>query len=155
VSGRAAGQVKGIAPGLAVHNDQAPGLHVSHIVGQQQRVDPNLKPAAGVAPGMQTGQTLETETPSVAAALPAYAALLSDVLPVDFSTLESSIKEFFDQIDQLGLTLTEGQIDLLFTSGIVAVGAAVALEFSRRQLQPSGLPALPPGHGRLPYSDYL
>jgi len=115
---------------------------------------------AGPSPWIQLRQTsLEAESLSALSSehdLAARPELLAGILPVDFSGLESSVRDFFEQIDQLGLTLTESQVNVLFSSGIVVVAAAVAVEITRRQLQPSAPPALAArGHGRLPYSDYF
>jgi hypothetical protein len=152
------GHVLGSVPARGMREDHAPGLQIGQIVAHHSRVEPDMERVAGIAPWMQGGQTTfaaESLSPmSSAWTLPAYAAFLSEVLPVDFAALESSIKDFFDQIDQLGLTLTESQVDALFTTGMVAVAAAVAAEISRRSFQPSAAPVLALGRCRLPYSDY-
>jgi hypothetical protein len=49
----------------------------------------------------------------------------STVLPVDFSSLESSSKDFFDRIDHMGEKLSANHANLLY--GAVMLFASVAL----------------------------
>ena len=82
------------------------------------------------------------------------ASLLTDILPFDFSSLDLSIRDFFSKIDQLGLKLSENHMDLLFSTGIMAVAASLALEMARRKIQ-TPVPALNLQRaGSIPYSDY-
>jgi hypothetical protein len=81
--------------------------------------------------------------------------LLTSIVPFDFAALEVSIKDFFNQINQAGLKLSENHVNLLFSSGMVAVAATLALEISRRKTTAlAQAPALDHA-GSIPYSDYL
>lgn len=80
--------------------------------------------------------------------------LLTSVLPIDFASLEASIKEFFSQIDAAGLKLSGQHVNYLFSTGILAVAATLAVEVSRRQ---TGALAQAPALDcttSIPYSDY-
>jgi hypothetical protein len=66
-------------------------------------------------------------------ALPSSSLLLSTVLPIDVAAMQSSVKDFFDQIDKLGVRLSEGQIDLLYSTGLMTAATVLALEIVRRQ----------------------
>ena len=72
---------------------------------------------------------------------------LSDSLPVDASLLESAIRDFFDRLGELGLSLSESQIDLLYCSALLTVATAVALEIVRRKATRPAMPALRPEGG--------
>jgi hypothetical protein len=78
--------------------------------------------------------------------------VLANIPPLDVRALQFSIKDFFDQIDKLGITLSEKQINLLYGLGIMAVATVLALELVRRQARPAP-PALAPGQGSIPYSE--
>src|SRR5271166_5037026 len=78
----------------------------------------------------------------------------SDLLTFEFTTLETSIKDFFDQMDRLGKEISKNQIDLLYASGVVAVGAMLACEIARRKLQNPECPPVPFLARSLPYRDY-
>jgi hypothetical protein len=107
-------------------------------------------------PRLSSGGLIETLSPSVfESALTASAALVTNVLPVDFASLESSIKSFFDDIDRLGVKLSESHVNLLFSSGMMAVAATLALEIARRRMQPSVPAVTLQREGSIPYSDYL
>jgi hypothetical protein len=82
------------------------------------------------------------------------ATLVTNILPFDFSSLETSVHDFFDQLDQFGLKLSENHVSLLFSSGIVAAAATLALEFARRRIQALPMPTLERAD-LIPYSDYL
>jgi hypothetical protein len=83
------------------------------------------------------------------------APLLTNILPVDVASLESSIRDFFEHIDHAGAKLSESQISVLFSASSVAVAAMLALEIARRNVQQSAVPALTPRReGSIPYSDY-
>jgi len=151
------------APGAGARDNRVPGPQPSPVSAQYDRAEPAVNRPVGLSPWIPLRRT-SVEAESLSALSPeqdlaARPELLAGILPVDFSVdfsgLESSVKNFFDQIDQLGLTLTESQVNVLFSSGIVAAAATVAVEITRRQLQPSVQPALARGHGRLPYSDYF
>ena len=81
--------------------------------------------------------------------------LVTSVLPFDIASLESSIKDFFDQVNQAGFKLSAGHVNLLFSSTVVALAATLAVEVSRRKTsQPAQAPALELA-STIPYSDYL
>lgn len=83
------------------------------------------------------------------------AGVLSSMLPLDLSALESSVKAFFDKLDTLGFKLSATQVDLLFSSGIIAVAATIAAEITRRKVR-APVPALTPRRpGSIPYSDFM
>jgi hypothetical protein len=148
-----AGQSAGAASGIFLREDGAPPITSRRA--QANGVGLEVGPPAIVSgwPAALNGPATESLV-SAEGELPASPGLLATVLPVDFSGLEASVKDFFDQIEQLGLTMTASQADLLFSTGMVAVAAAVAAEITRRRLQVPAAPALPRGHGSLPYSDY-
>jgi hypothetical protein len=81
------------------------------------------------------------------------AMLLTNIFSLDASTLGSSIKDFFDQIDQLGLRLSDEQVDLLYSVGMTAAAAVAAFELARRQVRRRTL-SQAPRLGAIPYSDY-
>ena len=80
-----------------------------------------------------------------------YGMLAVNMLNLDSTTLCSSIQDFFDKIDLLGVTLTDNQCDLLYSAGIILAAAGLALETVRRQTK-SQPPALASGRGAIPYS---
>jgi hypothetical protein len=122
--------------------------------GMAMTVTPELSHPFG-SPLPFGNQYAGSEPSFLAATLVPPAALLTNVLPVDVASLESSIKDFFDQIDHAGLKLSESQLGLLFSSGTLAVAAMLALEIARRQVQRHPAPALTPRReGSIPYSDY-
>jgi hypothetical protein len=86
------------------------------------------------------------------AALPACAMLLTDILPMDFSAIESSIRAFFDQMEGVGSNFNESRLDLLFSTGFLVAATAVALEVARRQMKPE-TPVFALGREGIPYSD--
>jgi hypothetical protein len=80
--------------------------------------------------------------------------LLTGVLPFDFASLEVSIQDFFSQINQAGIKLSESLANLLFSSGVLAVAATLAVEISRRKTAAlAQVPALD-YVSAIPYSDY-
>jgi hypothetical protein len=88
-------------------------------------------------------------------ALPPPAPLLTNILPVDVASLESSIRDFFEQIDHAGVKLSQSQMSVLFSASSVAVAAMLALEIARRNVLQAAVPALTPRcEGSVPYSDY-
>jgi hypothetical protein len=117
----------------------------------------------------QTGQVLESglvpppHNAAVAAlfasnyvqpALPEYSSLLTDILPVDFSGLDTTIREFLEPVERLGQTLIEGHVDLVFAAGLLAVGSVVVVGMVRRRLQPVAARAsLIVERESIPYSD--
>ncbi len=87
-------------------------------------------------------------------ALPLF-PMVTSVMPFDIASLETSIKDFFDQVNQAGLKLSAGHVNFLFSAGVVAVAAALAFELSRRKSStPAQAPALELA-STIPYSDYL
>jgi hypothetical protein len=87
------------------------------------------------------------------AALPVQGMLLTNILPIDFSALESSIRSFFDRVQSFGSDLAESRIDLLFSTCVLVATTAVALEVVRRQMKPA-TPAFEFGREGIPYSDF-
>jgi hypothetical protein len=123
------------------------------LSSRQAGQDPQ-RPERVVTASDPTGDATGTETlfPAYAeAVLPAAAALLTDILPMDFSALESSICAFFEQIESFGSNLGEKSFDLWTSAGIL-LAAAVALEVARRQIKPA-TPSFTPGRQSIPYSD--
>jgi hypothetical protein len=101
-----------------------------------------------------TAEAEATPAKEAEAVLPVQGVLLTDILPMDFSALETSIRAFFDQVEALGSNLTEHPVDLLFTTCILVATTAVALEVARRQMKPAK-PALVFGRESIPYSDCI
>jgi hypothetical protein len=79
------------------------------------------------------------------------AMLTGPVATADASKLPLSINDFFDKIDQLGMSLSDDEVDLLYAVGILAAAAGVAGEIIYRQIR-SARPALVCGRGPIPYS---
>ncbi len=80
-----------------------------------------------------------------------YGILAVNMVNLDSTALCSSIKDFFEQIEQLGITLSENQIDFLYSTGIVVAATGLALEIVRRKVRPP-TPALVYGRSPIPYS---
>jgi hypothetical protein len=151
--------ISGVARGF---NGQ---LQQGSQVALQQNSVPHVQDKDGVAGAPARRDVLETR-PTAIGPVEQLSSLaieetfssssvpLTNILPFDFSALELSIKDFFDQIDQCGVKLSVSQVDLLFSSGIMAVAAAIALEIGRRKIHAAN-PALPlQREGSIPYSDY-
>jgi hypothetical protein len=105
-------------------------------------------------PPLTTNLALESIAAVAEPALPASSALLTNVLSVDFASLDSSVKSFFDQIDRIGVKLSESHVNLLFASGIVAAAGALAVEIARRKMQPAVPTVTLQREGSIPYSDF-
>jgi hypothetical protein len=152
IGGQAQGSIP--APGFFIRTESTPPS--PSLPGQPNRVGPQMETLADANPVThrhEEGVAAESlATLSSDHEIQAGPVLLGTILPVDFSGLEASVRDFFEQLDQLGLTLTAGQVDVLFSAGVVSVAAAVALEIARRQRQPVVQPVLVRGRGRLPYS---
>jgi hypothetical protein len=131
------------------HASDEPIATVSIGPDQSARFIEGQSPAAGTA----DGPTVTAESASMAeAVLPVQATLLTDILPMDLTGLESSMRAFFDQLDGFGTTVAEHRIDLLFTTGVLVATSAVALEVARRQLKPA-TKRVALGRDSIPYSD--
>jgi hypothetical protein len=144
------GQAPQVAQAISPYSPERPG----------EECPPAALPAfPALPPGPETRRVtlapLEPLAPSVfESALASSSGLLTNVLPIDFSSLESSIKSFFDQIDHMGVQLSRGQANLLFSSGIMAIAAALALQLARRKMQPPVEAVALQREGSIPYSDY-
>jgi hypothetical protein len=125
----------------------APALNQT---GQEVQYAPEVVPGGDVAADRpMAGLAL----PALAeAVLPAYSTVLTDILPIDVSTLESSISVFFEQVESLGSSLRESRFSLLFSASVVAA-MAVGLEVSRRKRK-TVTPTLALGGQGIPYSDW-
>jgi hypothetical protein len=73
---------------------------------------------------------------------------VTDILNADFSSLATSIQDFFDRMEQLGSKLSARQVGMLYGPGVLALAAAAAAEIARRQLREE--PARSRGRDRLP-----
>lgn len=103
-------------------------------MGISQAMLLNLEPQTVGEGGVQPIQQAVFEL-----AVPPYSIPFTNIFPLDSSTLQLSIKDFFDQMDQLGKYLSESQIDSLYSIGILATAAMVAVEITRRQFRPAVL----------------
>ncbi len=82
------------------------------------------------------------------------ATLVTNALNVDLSSLEGSVRDFFDQVERMGRQLSETQVNMLFSSSVVVAAASVTLELVRRRMRPVA-PIVSLQHtGTIPYSDF-
>jgi hypothetical protein len=141
------------------------GLSTTHVVVQNSRVLPSPSWSQKAPSGVE-GQAILPRLLASMPALPVASAafelgsassstVLTNILPANFSGLESAIKDFFEEIDQVGLQLSESQVSLLFSTSVMAAAAALALEVARRKLQPRAVTPALGRAGSIPYSDYL
>jgi hypothetical protein len=114
--------------------------------------------AARVTPAQRDGQEARTssgqpaELVAAAAAeapLTRHAMILGGNMPVALSSLQSSIKDFFEALGKSGAMLTGTHIDLVYSSGIMAAAAVLALEIVRRQARAAAPEAGPTSVPRL------
>jgi hypothetical protein len=91
--------------------------------------------------------------PVPALAAPPYTMLVANIFPHEASNLGSSIKDFFERVDQLGHKLSDEHYDLLYSVGITTAAAVVALELARRRVRRK-THLLTPRLGTIPYSDF-
>jgi len=83
-----------------------------------------------------------------------YPSLMTDILPFDLVSLETSIKDFFDHLDRLGQKISKNQINILYASGLMAVGAMLVWEIARRNARTVASDPVPYLAKSIPYSDY-
>jgi hypothetical protein len=109
-----------------------------------------LEAQALLAAGGDAVEQLSTDAGDAEIVELQYSGPLANVLPFDLSALEADVKNFFEQMDDLVVSLGETPIELLLPSGLLAVATAIAVEIARRQTHPAGLALTPsrPGDRR-------
>jgi hypothetical protein len=152
-----AGQLSGTAMPFIGQGTQ--GAPLGNPTGQDRQThDKAVEAAVATSPAeLETRLSSVRETFAFSELEPgswSSATLVTNILPFDFSSLETSVRDFFDQLDQFGLKLSENHVSLLFSSGIAAAAATLALEFARRKIQALHMPTLERAD-LIPYSDYL